>query len=143
MKYKGLWSRWHRFDSNNVKQIKRYAIDETPHPLVEDNYSAWTRGTGPLAGQQYDNVASHCVNTFKGKPKPPEQKAKMRDAKLGKPKTEEHKHNMSIAQCKRSSIGKPLTEQHARNISNGHRKPMRDKYALAKAILEKMRNQNG
>ena len=28
MKYKGLWSRWYRYDKNGIKHIKKFKIDE-------------------------------------------------------------------------------------------------------------------
>jgi len=97
--YKGLWSRWHRFDSNGVKYIKRFAIGETP--VNDSSFSNWIRGTGPLSESHYNNVAAAMRKIHLGIPKKAETKYKMRLAKLGKPKSEEHKRNMSIAQQKR------------------------------------------
>ena len=97
MKYQGLWSRWHRFDSVGTKYIKRFELNETPHPLIENGYTEWVRGTGPLAPDHYENVSNALRKFSKGVPKSTEQKRKMREAKLGVPKTEEHKQKMREA----------------------------------------------
>ena len=97
MKYQGLWSRWHRFNDAGVKYIKRFGIDETPNPLTEEGYTEWRRGTGPLAPEHYENVVNAIKSFSVGIPKSPETKYKMRIAKLGVPKSEEHKTNMSKA----------------------------------------------
>jgi len=96
-KYQGLWSRWHRYDMNGVKQIKRFEIDEIPCPLIDEGYTEWVRGTGPLSPEHYKNVAEAVRNTCKGKPKSPEQKMKMSKAAAGRPKSEEHKQSMREA----------------------------------------------
>lgn len=97
MKYKGYWSRWHRFDLNGVKYIRKFGITETPEPLIENGYTQWRRGTGPLSPEHYKNV-SNAVRAFSlGKPKSETQKHKMRLAKLGIPKTPEHRENMRKA----------------------------------------------
>lgn len=97
MKYKGLWSRWHRFDSDGKKHIKKFGIDETPSPIQEEGYTCWVRGTGPLSEEHYKNVTTAVRKVCVGVPKTPEQKEKMRQAKLGKPKTLEHRQNMALA----------------------------------------------
>ena len=97
MKYKGCWSRWHRFDDNGVKQIKKFGIDETPSPLIMPGFTEWRRGTGPLNPEHYKNVST-AVRAFSlGVPKSAEQKEKMRLAKLGKPKSDQHRENMRKA----------------------------------------------
>lgn len=95
MKYQGLWSRWHRYDTVGTKYIKKFGIDEVPTPIVEEGYSEWRRGTGPLEPEHYNNVANAVRAFSKGVPKSPEQREKMRLAKLGKPKSLEHRNNMS------------------------------------------------
>jgi hypothetical protein len=95
MKYKGLWSRWHRFDDDGVKYIQKFNIDETPTPLTEIGYTEWRRGTGPLAPEHYKNVANALREMCKGKPKSLEQRQKMALAKRGIPKSEAHKQAMS------------------------------------------------
>jgi hypothetical protein len=97
MKTQGLWSRWHRFSNNGVKYIKRFKFDETPSPLTEEGYTEWRRGTGPLAPEHYTNVAEGVRKRHQGVPKSETTKYKMRLAKLGVPKSEEHKENMSEA----------------------------------------------
>ena len=99
--YQGLWSRWHRFDTNGVKYIKKFNIGETPTPIEEQGFSEWHRGTGPLSESHYNNVSAALRNLSLGKPKSPETKLKMSMAKRGKPKSPEHRRNMSLAQRQR------------------------------------------
>jgi len=90
-----LYSRWYRFNTQtNVKYIKKFDIYETPNPLIEDGYTEWRRGTGPLPTNQYNKLVERMVKMSKGVPKPESTKHKMRLAKLGVPKTEEHKQNL-------------------------------------------------
>jgi len=100
-KYKNLFSRWHRFDEQGKKHIKRFELNETPNPLKETGYTEWVRGTGPLSEQHYNNVKVALQKACLGKPKSIEHRQKMRLAKLGVPKSEEHKRNMSISQRRR------------------------------------------
>ena len=110
MKYQGLWSRWHRFDINGVKHIKKFSIDEVPTPLQESGFTEWRRGTGPLSPTHRQNVAEALRAACKGVPKTPEQKEKMRQAKLGKPKSESHKESMRKAWERRRQ--RELSEQY-------------------------------
>jgi hypothetical protein len=95
MKYKGLWSRWHRFDTEGNKYIQKFEIDQIPDPIQDAGYTEWRRGTGPLAPEHYKNVANALREMCKGKPKSPEQRQKMAEAKRGKPKSQAHKDAMS------------------------------------------------
>jgi hypothetical protein len=97
MSESNLWSRWHRFNNNGVKFIKRFGVNEIPDPLIEEGYTEWRRGTGPLQGQTYENVVNGVRRFHTGLPKSETTKYKMSQAKLGVPKTEEHKANMSRA----------------------------------------------
>jgi hypothetical protein len=117
VKFKGLWSRWHRYDVDGKKQIKKFKIDETPIPLVEDGYTEWQRGTGKLTDEHYKNVTTAVRNACVGVPKTIEQKEKMRQAKLGVPKSEEHKQNMKLS----------------------WQKKRQDKYKDAMSMLQRMR----
>ncbi len=105
MNEKKLWSRWHRFNSLGVKYIKRFDVDETPNPLTEEGFTEWRRGTGPLSPEHYENVVNAVRKNCVGVPKPESTKYKMRLAKLGVPKSEEHKKSMSEA-WKRKRIDK-------------------------------------
>ena len=116
-KYKGMWSRWHRYDINGCKQIKKFKIDETPTPLTEQGYTEWARGTGKLTDEHYKNVTTAVRNACVGVPKSDEQKEKMRQAKLGIPKSEEHKQNMKLS----------------------WQKKRQDKYKDAMSMLQRMR----
>lgn len=97
---KGIYSRWYRFDNNGVKYIKRFNVDEIPHPLTEDGYTEWTRGTGPHNEISLLKLRSAHAKT-RGVPKSPETKEKMRLAKLGIPKSEQHKLNMKLSHQRR------------------------------------------
>ena len=88
------YNRYHRFDMNGKKYIKRYELGETPVDIPDEGYTVWTRGTGPHSAEAYTKVAEGIRKACKGVPKSPEQKEKMRMAKLGVPKTEQHKLNM-------------------------------------------------
>jgi hypothetical protein len=88
------YMRYHRYDQNNTKYIKRFELNNLPSNIVEDGYTAWTRGTGPHNPEALNNVQNGVRKACLGVPKSPEQREKMRLAKLGKPKTQEHKDNM-------------------------------------------------
>ena len=87
--------RWHRYDSNGVKQIIQCKINEHPQPLKEEGYTQWVQGTGPHPPEVYQRVVEGVRRACLGVPKSPEQKEKMRQAKLGIPKSQEHRANMS------------------------------------------------
>jgi hypothetical protein len=91
------YSRWHRYDKNNIKYIVRCELDKHPEPLQEENYTEWCRGTGPHSEIGYQNVVSGIRKACSGVAKTPETKHKMSVAKLGKPKTPEHKKAMSLS----------------------------------------------
>ena len=116
MAIKGLWSRWHRYDTNGVKYIRKFQINETPIPLQEEGFTEWFRGTGPLSKEHYEKVAEAMRRISLGKPKSPETKSKMSMAKRGKPKSEQHKKNMSLAQRRRFQRNKnePISVQQER-----------------------------
>jgi hypothetical protein len=97
---KGMYSRWYRFDTNNVKYIKRFPVDTIPNPLIEDGYTEWNRGTGPHSEMALTKLRnSH--KKYRGVPKSDETREKMRQAKLGVPKTEDHKLNMKLSHQRR------------------------------------------
>jgi len=86
--------RYHRFDTNNVKYIKRFELHDIVPTQAEEGFTVWTRGTGPHDPVALNNVINGVRKACVGVPKTPEQKEKMRQAKLGVPKTQEHKNNM-------------------------------------------------
>lgn len=94
MKQQKNYTRYHRYDINGNKHIKRFELNETPTDIADEGYTCWTRGTGPHSEEAYKKVAEGIRRACKGVPKTPEQKEKMRQAKLGVPKTEQHKINM-------------------------------------------------
>jgi hypothetical protein len=97
----GLWSRWYRFDSKGIKYIRKFQIDEIPTPLHEEGYTQWKRGTGPLTHENYLKLSNKLREVHTGVPKTEQTKQLMRKAKLGVPKTMEHRKNMSLAHRKR------------------------------------------
>lgn len=101
MKKEKKWTRWHRYDNDGVKHIKRFEVNEVPTPLVEEGYSEWKPGCGPLSDEHYKNVANAVRAHTLGKPKSEEQKEKMRQAKLGVPKSDAHRQAMANAWVKR------------------------------------------
>lgn len=94
MKKQKSYMRYHRYDTNNVKHIKRFEFDEVVPTTPEPGYTEWTRGTGPHNPDALNNVVNGVRKACLGVPKTPEQKQKMSIAKLGIPKTEEHKLSM-------------------------------------------------
>lgn len=118
MKFKGLYSRWHRFDSNGVKYIRQFNIDEVPNPISQDGYTPWKRGTGPHSFETLSNLRTGVQNACKGKPKTKEQKEKMRQAKLGVPKSPEHRASLKKAweHRRKESNGSTRTESTGNNI---------------------------
>ena len=97
------YMRYHRYDTNNIKYIKRFELGQTiPEP--ETGYTAWVRGTGPHTPTALINVVNGVRKACLGVPKTPEQKQKMRLAKLGVPKSPEHKENMRRSWYKRKEL---------------------------------------
>jgi hypothetical protein len=94
MKKQTKYNRYHRYDMNGKKYIKRYELGVEPVDVADEGYTCWTKGTGPHSEEAYKKVSDGIRKACKGVPKSDEQKQKMRDAKLGVPKTEEHKINM-------------------------------------------------
>ena len=93
--------RYHRYDKNNTKYIKRFELNETVPTTTEPGFTQWIRGTGPHSETALHNVAEGVRRACLGVPKTPEQKQKMRDAKLGVPKSQAHKDNMRKSWYKR------------------------------------------
>lgn len=96
--------RWHRYDTNNVKYITQYPIGEHPEPISELNYTDWKRGTGKHSPEVYVKVAEGIRKACRGVAKTDSTKQKMRLAKLGKPKTEQHKEAMRVSHQKRKQV---------------------------------------
>ncbi len=94
MKKQITFTRWHRYDMNGVKHIKRYELGIIPNTLPDEGYTEWIRGTGEFSPEALVNLQNGIRRACKGVPKPDSQKEKMRDAKLGVPKSEEHKQSM-------------------------------------------------
>jgi hypothetical protein len=88
------YNRYHRFDMNGKKYIKRFELGVIPSDVLDEGYTSWTKGTGPHSIEAYNKVVAGIRKACVGVPKSPEQREKMRQAKLGVPKSEEHKINM-------------------------------------------------
>jgi alkanesulfonate monooxygenase SsuD/methylene tetrahydromethanopterin reductase-like flavin-dependent oxidoreductase (luciferase family) len=86
--------RYHMFQPDGTKVIKRFPIDATPP-------QPWQRGTGPHSPEVYAKIVDHIDKNFKGKPKSDEQRAKMSQAHKGVKKTPEHCANIARAHAKR------------------------------------------
>jgi hypothetical protein len=108
------YMRYHRFDTNNVKYIKRFELHEVVPSIAEQGYTVWTRGTGPHDPVALNNVINGVRKACVGVPKSPEQREKMRQAKLGVPKSQEHKDNMRKSWERRRQ---KLQEFHEQNNS--------------------------
>ena len=98
------YMRYHRYDQNNVKYIKRFELSDTVPTVAEVGFTQWTRGTGPHSPEALQNVTEGLRRACLGVPKSDEQKQKMRDAKLGVPKTQEHKDNMRKSWYRRKEL---------------------------------------
>lgn len=117
------YTRWHRFDDNGVKYIKRFEIGVIPNPISEFGYTDWSRGTGPHSEHARLKLQLAVTKACKGVPKSPETKEKMRIAKLGIPKSEQHKLNMKLSWQKRRELQtKPTKEKHGTPIKKVQRK---------------------
>lgn len=90
----GKYKRWHTYDQNGVKRIASVEIGVDPN-INSD--TVWILGNGPLTPTAYTNLLMAIANNVTGIPKSEATKQKMRDAKLGVPKSAEHKKNMSIS----------------------------------------------
>lgn len=107
---KGLFSRWYRYDINGIKYIKRFGIDEIPNPIIEVGYTEWNRGTGPHDETSLNNIRLGIQKACLGVPKSQETKYKMSIAKLGKPKTPEHRESMRKSHQRRKQTNAALTD---------------------------------
>jgi len=92
-------TRWYRIEvATGRKEIRRFGVDETPsaHPTHERMlFTEWKRGTGPHSAEALVKIRDHVEKTFKGVPKSENQREKMRQAKLGRKFTPEHRANMA------------------------------------------------
>jgi hypothetical protein len=98
------YMRYHRYDQNNVKYIKRFELKDIVPTVAEPGFTQWTRGTGPHSPEALYNVTEGLRKACLGVPKSDEQKQKMRDAKLGVPKSQEHKDNMRKSWYRRKEL---------------------------------------
>lgn len=96
--------RYHRYDKNNTKYIKRFEFNDVVPTVADHGFTQWIRGTGPHSEEGLINVAEGLRRACLGVPKPPEQREKMRQAKLGVPKSQEHKDNMRKSWYRRREL---------------------------------------
>jgi hypothetical protein len=140
MKKEVRWTRWHRYDDNGSKYIKRFENHEDPSDITEQGYTSWVHGTGPLSADHYNNVVTAIKAACSGVPKTEEHKQKMREAKLNVPKTEEHKENMRLAWERRreNGMGNNSTESKLKQ-SKTRKAANQNVYHAAMAQLEQMK----
>ena len=86
--------RYHMFQPDGTKVIKKFPIDHEPG-------APWQRGTGPHSPEAYAKIVDHIDKNFKGKPKSDDQRAKMSASHKGVKKTPEHCANIAKAHAKR------------------------------------------
>ena len=142
MKKEVRWTRWHRYDDNGKKYIKRFENHEDPTGITEQGYTSWVHGTGPLSAEHYENVVTAIRAVCQGVPKTDEHKEKMRQAKLGVPKSEEHKKNMSLAWDRRRENGMGNNSAESKAKQSQSRKAVNQNiYHNAMAQLEQMKRQ--
>jgi hypothetical protein len=98
------YMRYHRYDQNNVKYIKRFELNESVPITTDPNFTQWIRGTGPHSPEALLNVTEGLRKACLGVPKAPETREKMRLAKLGVPKSQEHKDNMRKSWYRRKEL---------------------------------------
>ena len=110
---KGEWCRWHRYNSDGVKEQRCFPIGQ--NPPGEAGHTAWIRGTGAPTEQALRNTREAVSRAHLGVPKSPEQREKMRQAKLGVPKTAEHRRNMSQAQLRRAARERETADANTEN----------------------------
>lgn len=88
-------TRWYHIDPHTgEKIIRRFPVDCDPG-------APWQRGTGPHKPETRKFIVDNLMKHVRGKPKSDEQKQKMRDAKLGVPKTPEHRKAIKDAFARR------------------------------------------
>jgi hypothetical protein len=103
---KGKYKRWHRFRGDATKEIGSFIVGVDPSITpIETGYSTgWIMGSGPHSPEAYANLMVAINERVRNIPKSLVTKQKMRDAKLGVPKSEEHKRNMSISHLARRRL---------------------------------------
>lgn len=72
----------------------------------------WEKGIGPIDPQLYEERKERLGRIHRGKPKSESQREKMRDAKVGVGKSQEHRAAMSAAHILRSMTLKQIQEEH-------------------------------
>ena len=106
------YMRYHRYDMYGTKYIKRFELDCPPNKnIIDEGFTEWVRGTGPHDPIALNNVRNGVSKACKGVAKSPEVREKMRLAKLGVPKTQEHKDNMRRSWERRRTL--QLQQTHA------------------------------
>ena len=89
-------SRWHCFNINtNAKVIRKFGVDEKQPTQHNADFTPWKRGTGPHSDEARAKCLYYNRLHFKGVPKPENQKEKMRQTKLGKKFTAEHRKKLA------------------------------------------------
>ena len=91
-------TRWHCFNiETDQKIIRRFGVKE-PQPTQHDaQFTPWVRGTGPHSPEALAKIQAHITRSFKGVPKSEAQREKMRQAKLGRKFTAEHRAKLTAS----------------------------------------------
>ena len=95
---KGKYKRWHRYNlETNKTQINCFLIGYDASHIKEQGYTAWQIGGGQLSDEHYSKLMVSIDDHVRGIPKSQITKQRMRDAKVGIPKSESHKAAMALA----------------------------------------------
>ena len=99
---KGKYKRYHRFREDRTKEIRSFEVGQDIPTTIDPGYSTgWILGMGPLPEMAYHNLMIAIGEKVRNIPKSEETKRKMSLAKLGVPKSPQHRENMKIARQKR------------------------------------------
>ena len=95
---KGKYKRWHRYNlETNEKQIKGFIVGYDASNITEAGYTNWIIGSGKLSDEHYNKLMVNIDGHVRGIPKSEITRQRMRDAKVGVPKSESHKAAMALA----------------------------------------------
>ena len=56
MKKQITFTRWHRYDMNGVKHIRRFELGVMPSTLPDEGYTEWIRSTGEFSDEALNNL---------------------------------------------------------------------------------------
>ena len=101
-----------------IKRSRYWALNSAGKKVVrlftKDPGPPWQIGTGPRLQHITEKMSAVARQTHTGVPKSPEQKEKMRQAKLGIPKSETHRAALIASHRARTQRVKELQKQYPR-----------------------------